>query len=162
MFNVFRVKITWGLSYFLYLVECFIFLYISWWKIILFINIIKKLYYFTCVCALLGYHSFHIEGVCLFFSTFEKEMVSFNFLQPWTLLLFQYILCICFIYVFIYVFIYFWLCWVFIAACGLSLVAASGVYSSLWCAGFSLRWLLLLRSIGCRRAGFSSCGMQSQ
>ena len=39
---------------------------------------------------------------------------------------------------FIYLFIYFWLCWVFVAACGLSLVAMSGGYSSLWCAGFSL------------------------
>ena len=35
--------------------------------------------------------------------------------------------------------IYFWLCWVFVAAHGLSLVAASGGYSSLRCAGFSLR-----------------------
>ena len=55
-------------------------------------------------------------------------------------------------------FIYLWLRWVFVALCGLSLVAASGGYSSLWCVGFSLRWLLLLRSMGCRRAGFSSCG----
>ena len=54
--------------------------------------------------------------------------------------------------------IYFWLHWVFIAARGLALVVASGVYSSLWCAGFSLQWLLLLRSMGSRRAGFSSCG----
>ena len=30
-------------------------------------------------------------------------------------------------------------------------------YSSLRCAGFSLRWLLLLRSTGSRHAGFSSC-----
>ena len=58
--------------------------------------------------------------------------------------------------------IYFWLCWVFVAAHGLSLVAASGGYSSLWCAGFSLQWLLLLRSTGSRRAGFRSCGMRAQ
>ena len=31
-----------------------------------------------------------------------------------------------------------------------SLVAASGGYSSLWCAGFSLRRLLLLRHTGSR------------
>ena len=37
---------------------------------------------------------------------------------------------------------YFWLCWVFVVAHGLSLVAASGGYSSLQCAGFSLWWLL--------------------
>ena len=39
---------------------------------------------------------------------------------------------------------------------GLSLVAASGGYSSLWYVGFSLRWLLLLRSTGSRDMGFSS------
>ena len=58
-------------------------------------------------------------------------------------------------------FIYFWLRWVFVAAHGLSLVAASRGYSSLWCTGFSMRWLLLLRSMGSRRTGFSSCGMQA-
>ena len=54
-------------------------------------------------------------------------------------------------------FIYFWLRWVFVAARGLSLVAASG--GSLRCnarasrcGGFSLR------STGSRRAAFSSCG----
>ena len=48
-----------------------------------------------------------------------------------------------FIYLFIYLCIYFWLHWVFVAAPGLSLVAASGSYSSLRGVGFSLRWLLL-------------------
>ena len=38
----------------------------------------------------------------------------------------------------------------------------SGGYSSLRCADFSLRWLLLLRSAGSRRTGFSSCGTQAQ
>ena len=56
----------------------------------------------------------------------------------------------------------FWLHWVFVAARGLSLVAASGGYSSLWCAGFSLPWLLLLRSTGSRCVGFSSCGTRAQ
>ena len=56
-----------------------------------------------------------------------------------------------------YLFIYFWLHWVFVAAHGLSLVAASGGYSSLRSAGFSLPWLLLLRSTGSRCVGFSSC-----
>ena len=51
-----------------------------------------------------------------------------------------------------YLFI-FWLHWVFVAACGLSLVAASGGSSSLRCMGFSLRWLLLLRSTGSRCTG---------
>ena len=35
-------------------------------------------------------------------------------------------------------------------------------YSSLQCAGFSLRWLLLLQSMGSRHVGFSSCGTQAQ
>ena len=59
-------------------------------------------------------------------------------------------------------FIYFWLCWVFVAACGFSLVAASGRYSSLWCAGFSLQWLLLLWSMGSRHVSFSSFGTRAQ
>ena len=45
---------------------------------------------------------------------------------------------------------------------GLSLVGASGDYSSMWCAGFSLRWLLLVWSTGSRRVDFSSCGTQAQ
>ena len=36
---------------------------------------------------------------------------------------------------------------------GLSLVAASGGYSSLQCMGFSSQWLLLLQSMGSRHAG---------
>ena len=55
---------------------------------------------------------------------------------------------------FIYLFIHYsWLPWVFVAARGLSPVAASRGHSSLWCAGLSLQWLLLLRSTGSRRAG---------
>ena len=68
----------------------------------------------------------------------------------------------CFVYLFTYLLIYFWLCWVFLAACRLSLVAASGGYSSLLCAGFSLQCLLLLQSMGSRCVGFSSCGMWAQ
>ena len=45
---------------------------------------------------------------------------------------------------------------------GFSLVAASGGYSSLWCSGFSLQWLLLLRSTGSRHVGFSSCDAWAQ
>ena len=51
---------------------------------------------------------------------------------------------------------------------GLPLVAASGGYSSSPCAGFSLRWLLLLRNTGSRcmgsvvvARGLSSCGSQA-
>ena len=45
---------------------------------------------------------------------------------------------------------------------GFLLVAASGGYSSLWCIGFSLRWLLLFQSMGSRHEGFSSCGTWAQ
>ena len=45
---------------------------------------------------------------------------------------------------------------------GFSLVAAGGGYSLLWCAGFSLWWLLLLWSKDSRREGFSSCGTWAQ
>ena len=62
---------------------------------------------------------------------------------------------------FYYLFIYLWLCWVFVATHGLSLVEANGGYSLLRCAGFSLWWLLLLQSAGSRLAGFSSCGAQA-
>ena len=68
------------------------------------------------------------------------------------------ILLLCFL---INLFIYFWLHWVFVAACGISLVAASGGYSLLQCTGISLLWLLLLRSTGSRGVGFSSCGSRA-
>ena len=49
-----------------------------------------------------------------------------------------------------------WLCWVFVALCGLSLVAGRGGYSSLWCRGFSLWWLPCgVQALEC--AGFSGC-----
>ena len=61
------------------------------------------------------------------------------------------------IYLFILIFknkfIYFWLCWVFVAARGLSLVVASGGYSLLRCVGFSLLWPLLLQNMGSRCVG---------
>ena len=63
---------------------------------------------------------------------------------------------------FFFKFIYFWLCWVFVVVCRLSLVAVSGGYSLLRCVGFSLLWLLLLRSTGSRHTGFSSCGLWAQ
>ena len=53
-------------------------------------------------------------------------------------------------------FVYFWFCWVFIATFGLSLVAVSRSYSSLWCTAFSFWWLLLLWSTDSRHFHFSS------
>ena len=66
-----------------------------------------------------------------------------------------------FINPFIYLFI-FGVHWVFVTAHGLSLVVASGGHYSLWCTGFSLRWLLLLWSTGSRHTGFSSCVTRAQ
>ena len=45
---------------------------------------------------------------------------------------------------------------------GFPLVAASGSYYLLRCAGFSLWWPLLLQSMGSRCVGFSSCGTWAQ
>ena len=60
-------------------------------------------------------------------------------------------------------FFFFWLCWVFVGARRLSLVAASGGSSSLRFEGFSLQWLLLLWSTGSRRTGsiVVACGLGS-
>ena len=67
-----------------------------------------------------------------------------------------------FLVIYLSIYFYFWLCWVFIAAHRLSLVVSSWGYSPLRCTGFSLWWLLLLRSMGSRQAGFSSCGTRAQ
>ena len=61
----------------------------------------------------------------------------------------------------LFYFFNFWLHWVFVAAHGLSLVAASRGHSSLWCAGPSLQWPLPLQSTGSRHVGLSSCGSQA-
>ena len=66
-----------------------------------------------------------------------------------------------FLLVIYFILFYFQLHWVLVAVHGLPLVEARGGYSSLWCTGFSLRWLLLLRNTGSRCAGFSSCGSQA-
>ena len=63
---------------------------------------------------------------------------------------------------FFFLIIYFWLSWVFVAVRGLFLVAVSGGYSSSRCSGFSLRWLLLLQSMGSTHTGFRSCGAWAQ
>ena len=57
-------------------------------------------------------------------------------------------LCVIVLSAFMCGFFFFWLRWVFVAACGLSLVVASRGYSSLWCVGFSLRWLLFVAEHG--------------
>ena len=67
-----------------------------------------------------------------------------------------------FIYLFIYLFIYGCVGSLLLCA-GFSLVAAIGGYSLLRCVGFSLQWLLLLRSMGSRHVGsvVVACGLSS-
>ena len=55
----------------------------------------------------------------------------------------------------------FWLCWVFVAVCRLSLGVKSGGYSSLWYVDFSLPWHLLWSAGSRWVVGFGSCGPQS-
>ena len=74
----------------------------------------------------------------------------------------QAVVYVLFFYKFISLCIYLWLCWVFLAARGLSLVVVSRDYASLWCAGFSLQCLLLLQSMGPRHTGFSRYGTRAQ
>ena len=65
------------------------------------------------------------------------------------------------IYLFIYLFIFGCIGSSLLRA-GFSLVVVNGGYSSLWCTGFSLRWLLSLQSMGSRHTAFSSCGTWAQ
>ena len=62
---------------------------------------------------------------------------------------------------FIYLFLIFGCVGSSLQRTGFSLVAASGGYSALRCAGFAVRWLLLLRSTGSRSVGFRSCGSRA-
>ena len=57
--------------------------------------------------------------------------------------------------------LFIWLCWVFVAARAFSLVMEIGGYSPSWGLGFSLKWLLLLRSSSSRAHRLSSCGSQA-
>ena len=50
-------------------------------------------------------------------------------------------------------FIYFWLCWIFVAAQGLSLVAASGGYSPVSVHGLLIEVASLLQGTGSRHTG---------
>ena len=43
-----------------------------------------------------------------------------------------------------------------------SVIVVSAGYSSLWCTGFSLWWLLLLWSLGSQCPGFSNCSIWAQ
>ena len=102
------------------------------------------LHYYICIMSLVQLQLFLAYSFLSFLSFFLSFFPSF---LPSFFLFFSF---------------FFFLRWVFIAVCRLSLVAASGGCSLLRCAGFSLRWLLCLWSMGSRHAGFSSCGTWAQ
>ena len=43
--------------------------------------------------------------------------------------------------------IYLWLCWIFVAVCGLFSSCGEWGYSSFWCAGFSWQWSVLAQAL---------------
>ena len=106
-------------------------------------------------------------------SLFKEAPISFNSEETQSLLFawiwfphflkgnFNHYLFKNFIYLFIYLFI-FGCVGSLLLLRGRSLLVVSGSCSSLQCAGFSLWWLLLLRSTGSRRTGCSSCDTQAQ
>ena len=106
---------------------------------------------------LVQFNSTHIHCICLAGIFCSCRGYWGSILFKWKVPLFN--LQCSFLKLFLKFHLFFWLCWVFTAEHGLSLVAASGGYSLLQSARFSLRWLLLLQSMGSRRVGFSSCGM---
>ena len=116
---------------------------------------------------LLSYFSSYCLIILYLLLIFVLYRVGYCRFRGNLLLFFLYTLCrhllywiyiLGFFFINLFLFIYFWLCWVFVAARGLSPVAVSRGYSLLRCACFSLRWLLLLPSMGSRHVGFCSCG----
>ena len=82
--------------------------------------------------------------VCLVEFTCETIWSSTFVCREFLFFIFIYLFLKCIIFKNLFYLFCFWLHWVFIAVCGLSQVAASRGYSSLWCVGFSLRWLLFV------------------
>ena len=69
-----------------------------------------------------------------------------------------------FILFYFFYLIFFFVCiWSSLLHTGFSLVAASGGYSSLWCTGFSLCWLLLLgaQALAAQASVVVACGLYS-
>ena len=120
-------------------------------------------YIYIRVTVIIRINAQHIVGVPEMLTlTMTKCLLTFYLVKDTTLRILYLLIHVmltekCY-YMHIYIYFLSWRCWVFVAAHGLSLVAGSGGYSSLRCTGFSMQWLLLLRSTGSRRAGFSSCG----
>ena len=93
-------------------------------------------------------HCWAQSQICLFWQRSDKVSKCREF--------FLLLSCLDFLKIFIYL-IYFWLCWVFTALHWFSLDAESRGDASLWFAGLSLLWLLLLWSTSPRAWGLSSC-----
>ena len=124
-------------------------------------RLLKRLYFLHWIALSFCQKCYNCESFSIIYSV---PLTNISILTI-THYLDYYSIVIClpkFFFSFINLFIYFWLCWVFVAARGLSLLAASGGYSLLQCAGFSLSWLLLLQKAGSRHVGFSSCGTRAQ
>ena len=106
------------------------------------------------------------EISCKTAKRFSDDLGSFKFrhFPHW---LVYFCVCMLLLIFFLFKFIYLWLCCVFIATLGLSLIVVSGGYSLLMYAGFSLQQLLLLQITGSRPSvvvahGFSgsmACGI---
>ena len=62
---------------------------------------------------------------------------------------------------FLYSFTYLWLCWIFIAACGISLVVGSGDDCLVEEHGLLIVVACLISIKGSRHAGFSHCGTRA-
>ena len=107
--------------------------FVFFWFYSLFLNFLKC--YYIC---------FFIQQVPFFFQECDTNVMCFFFFN------------------FIYLFVYFWLCWVFVSVRGLSLVAASGGHFSLWCAGLSLSWPLLVAEHRLQMRRPSNCGSRAQ
>ena len=69
-----------------------------------------------------------------------------------------------FLNIIFYLFLFFSLAALGLCCCTWTFSSCSerGGYSLLQCSGFSLRWLVLLWSMGSRCAGFNSCGARAQ
>ena len=118
-------------------------------------NFCLNIFYCTADLLLKNCLRFHFSERIFIFSSFERSFCwIYNFwlaiffpyhkdVSPWSHLhgFWKHVF-----FLWLNLFIYFWLCWVFVAVYRLSLVAMSGNYSSLWCLGFLLQWLLLLQS----------------
>ena len=102
-------------------------------------------FHFGVACMYIYLHEYLssvLLGTCLGVELLGRVIFLFNVLKNFQTIFFPFLPPFKHFYLFIY--FYFWLCWVFSAARGLSPAVASRGYTSCWCEGFSLWWLLLV------------------